>query len=377
MAAKALSVQPTIDPSAKLHDTRLGAYTEVGARTILHDVTMGDYSYVVNDAQITYTTIGKFCSIAAMTRINPGNHPMHRATQAHFTYRSSAYFEGESDDTDFFDWRRQHHVHIGHDVWIGHGAIVLPGRNIGTGAVIAAGAIVTKDVPAYTIVAGNPARIVRRRFSEEVAGRLARLAWWDWDHDKLRAALPDFRKLGIEDFLATYEARGSLQLSTIPLAANEARSRDRHFPRGRPDPDRLRVRRDVSCPVRTGHRRGRCLSRPGAACDRRAQPAGAAWHRRSAWRCLRAADDAARRGRLPDRRGARRQRPPGDRQRHHHGVSRHDLFVGAGPAQRRQCARPDGGDRTAASAIRRRHPLSSAPRDLQSRRRSRDRPVAH
>ena len=55
---------------------------------------MGDYSYVVNDAQITYTTIGKFCSIAAMTRINPGNHPMHRATQAHFTYRASAYFPG-------------------------------------------------------------------------------------------------------------------------------------------------------------------------------------------------------------------------------------------------------------------------------------------
>ncbi|MBR1133524.1 chloramphenicol acetyltransferase [Bradyrhizobium iriomotense] len=209
MAGKVLSVQPAIDASAKLHETRLGAYTEVGARTILHDVTMGDYSYVVNDSQITYTTIGKFCSIAAMTRINPGNHPMQRATQAHFTYRSSAYFEGESDDTEFFDWRRQHHVHIGHDVWIGHGAIVLPGRNIGTGAVIAAGAIVTKDVPAYTIVAGNPARIVRRRFSEETADRLARLAWWDWDHDKLREALPHFRKLGIEDFLATYEARAS------------------------------------------------------------------------------------------------------------------------------------------------------------------------
>src|SRR6202048_4917308 len=83
MAGKMLSVEPIIDPSAKLHDTRLGAYCEVGARTILHEVTMDDYSYVVNDAQMTYTTIGKFCSIAAMTRINPGNHPMHRATQAH------------------------------------------------------------------------------------------------------------------------------------------------------------------------------------------------------------------------------------------------------------------------------------------------------
>jgi phosphonate metabolism protein (transferase hexapeptide repeat family) len=219
MAAKALSVQPTIDPSAKLHDARLGAYTEVGARTILLEVTMGDYSYVVNDAQITYTTIGKFCSIAAMTRINPGNHPMHRATQAHFTSLSSACFEGESDDTEFFDWRRKHHVHIGHDVWIGHGAIVLPGRNIGTGAVIAAGAIVTKDVPAYAIVAGNPARIVRRRFSEDVAGRLASLAWWDWDHDKLRAALPDFRKLGIEDFLTAYEAGGPSSASKSSAVA--------------------------------------------------------------------------------------------------------------------------------------------------------------
>ncbi|WP_027520744.1 chloramphenicol acetyltransferase [Bradyrhizobium sp. Ec3.3] len=207
MVAKALSVQPTIDPTAKLHETKLGAYCEVGARTILHEVRMGDYSYVVNDAQITYTTIGKFCSIAAMTRINPGNHPMRRASQAHFTYRASAYFPGESDEAEFFDWRRQHHVHIGHDVWIGHGAIVLPGRNIGTGAVVAAGAIVTKDVPAYTIVAGNPARPVRRRFSDEIAGRLARLAWWDWDHESLREALPDFRRLGIEDFLAKYEAR--------------------------------------------------------------------------------------------------------------------------------------------------------------------------
>ena len=209
MAAKMLAVEPTVDPSAKLHETRLGAYCEVGARTILHEVTMDAYSYVVNDAQITYATIGKFCSIAAMTRINPGNHPMHRATQAHFTYRASAYFPEESDDAEFFEWRRSHHVHIGHDVWIGHAAIVLPGRNIGTGAVIAAGAIVTKDVPAYAIVAGNPARIIRQRFPEAVTSRLAALAWWDWDHEALRRALPDFRKLEIEDFLSKYEGASS------------------------------------------------------------------------------------------------------------------------------------------------------------------------
>src|ERR1700745_885367 len=201
MAGKALSPQPTIDPTAKLKDATLGAYTEVGPRTILLDVEMGDYSYVVNDSQMTYTTIGKFCSIAAMTRINPGNQPMHRATQAHFTYRASAYFPGESDDAEFFAWRKSHRVHIGHDVWIGHGAVILPGRKIGTGAVIAAGAIVTKDVAPYTIVGGNPARPIKRGFPEAIEERLVHLAWWDWDHETLRLALPDFRKLAVEAFL--------------------------------------------------------------------------------------------------------------------------------------------------------------------------------
>ena len=216
MAGKTLSVEPLVDPSAQLKEIRLGAYCEVGARTILLDVQMGDYSYVVNDAQMTYTTIGKFCSIAAMTRINPGNHPMHRASQAHFTYRASAYFPGENDDAEFFEWRKSHGVHIGHDVWIGHGAIVLPGRSIGTGAVIAGGAVVTKDVPAYTIVGGNPARPIRRRFPEAIADRLARLAWWDWNHETLRAALPDLRKLEIGQFLEKYETMAPTHPATLP-----------------------------------------------------------------------------------------------------------------------------------------------------------------
>jgi hypothetical protein len=212
-----LSLDPTIDPTAKLKDSKLGAYCEVGARSMLLEVAMGDYSYVVNDAQIAYAGIGKFCSIAAMTRINPGNHPMHRASQAHFTYRASAYFPGEPDEAEFFEWRRGHHVDIGHDVWIGHGAIVLPGRRIGTGAVVAAGAIVTKDVPPYTIVAGNPARPIKRRFSEAVSARLTELAWWDWDHAALRSALPDFRGLPIEDFLVKYEASANSRRSNPKL----------------------------------------------------------------------------------------------------------------------------------------------------------------
>ncbi|TBW37599.1 chloramphenicol acetyltransferase [Siculibacillus lacustris] len=201
-----LSETPTIDPTATVRASRLGRYTEVGARTSVVETEMGDYSYVVQDAQIIYTTVGKFCSIAAHTRINPGNHPMERITQAHFTYRASAYFDGESDDDAFFDWRRDHAVTIGHDVWIGHGAIVLAGRAIGTGAVVAGGAVVTKDVAPYTIVAGNPARPIRRRFDEATAARIERLAWWDWDHATLRARLPDFRSLGVPAFLDKYGA---------------------------------------------------------------------------------------------------------------------------------------------------------------------------
>jgi phosphonate metabolism protein (transferase hexapeptide repeat family) len=215
--SKTLSTAPRIDPTASVRASRLGVYSEVGARTKLLEVELGDYSYIVNDSDIAYATIGKFCSIAAMTRINPGNHPMQRASQSHFTYRASAYFAGEPDEDEFFAWRRGHRVAIGHDVWIGHGAIVLAGRTIGTGAVIAAGAVVAKDVADYTIVAGNPARFVRRRFSESVAERLQRLAWWDWSHDRLHAALRDFRALAVTEFLDKYE--DAQPVATAPAAA--------------------------------------------------------------------------------------------------------------------------------------------------------------
>ena len=76
MPATALSTTPLIHPSAEVRDCRLGAYCEVGARAQLLEVELGDYSYIVNDSDAAYATIGKFCSIAAMTRINPGNHPI-------------------------------------------------------------------------------------------------------------------------------------------------------------------------------------------------------------------------------------------------------------------------------------------------------------
>lgn len=198
---KRLGSEPLIHETAHVTASTFGRYCEVMAGSHLNEVDMGDYSYCAARADIFCTTIAKFSNIAAMTRINPGNHPTDRASLHHFMYRSAQYWPGEEDDEAFFDWRRDHRVHIGHDTWIGHGAIILPGRTVGNGSVVGAGAIVTKDVPPYSIVAGNPATEIRPRFSSNIADRLQALAWWDWDHARIGGALIDFRQLSAEAFL--------------------------------------------------------------------------------------------------------------------------------------------------------------------------------
>ena len=203
-ASKRLGLEPAIHELAHVRASTLGRYTEVGAGTSVVESEIGHYSYIVNDSSVIYTTMGKFCSVASHTRINPGNHPMWRATQSHFTYRAAQYFDDAEDEPGFFDWRREHRVTIGNDVWIGHGAIVMPGVNIGHGAVIGSGAVVTKDVEAYVIVGGVPARPIRRRHDEETAQGLIDLGWWDWSHERLRAALDDFRALPAAEFVAKY-----------------------------------------------------------------------------------------------------------------------------------------------------------------------------
>jgi hypothetical protein len=161
----------------------------------------------MRDCEIWATRIGKFANIASHVRLNAPNHPTWRASLHHFTYRAGDYWPDATNEDTFFDWRRSHPVTIGHDVWIGHGATVLPGVCIGNGAVIGAGAVVSRDVPAYAIVGGVPARLIRMRFPDAVIARIEALAWWDWSHDRLRSALDDFRALDIEAFLDRHEGR--------------------------------------------------------------------------------------------------------------------------------------------------------------------------
>lgn len=190
-----LGISPTIEEDVHLQDTTLGKFTQIQAHSILYDVTVGDFSYCAGYNQIYHAAIGKFCSIASFVRINPGNHPTYtRIAQHHFTYRSSMFGFGE-DDKDFFAWRKDDEVSIGHDVWIGHNATIMPGVRIGNGAVVGAGAIVTKDVEAYSIVVGVPAQKIKMRFSEAVIEKIEGSKWWEWDYETIKERLRDFRSL--------------------------------------------------------------------------------------------------------------------------------------------------------------------------------------
>ena len=130
--------------------------------------------------------IGRFCQIAHGVRFitASANHAMDGLTTFPFPV-----FDPETIDGYKASFTGLPDTVVGHDVWIGHGALILPGVRIGSGAIIGAGAVVTRDVPPYTIVGGNPARQIRPRFDKGTVDRLLALAWWDWPLDRIRAAV--------------------------------------------------------------------------------------------------------------------------------------------------------------------------------------------
>jgi phosphonate metabolism protein (transferase hexapeptide repeat family) len=198
--------EPIVHPSAVLRNAKLGRFTEIKERVAFSDAELGDYSYVERQAEVIYARIGKFCCIASNTRVNALEHPLERVSQHKMTYRANEYFLGAKLDGEFREKRQGKSVETGNDVWIGHGAIIKPGVKIGHGGVVAAGAIVTRDVPAYAIVAGVPAKFMRWRFEPKISARIITLAWWDWEHDRLAGVVEDMRLLSAEAFLEKYEA---------------------------------------------------------------------------------------------------------------------------------------------------------------------------
>ena len=152
-------------------------------------ITVGKYTYF--DTQITFglwqpedsILIGKFCSLARNITIFGGGE--------HFTSRATAFplvlMFAEERSERLIDGHNKGATIIGNDVWIGFGATVMSGVKIGDGAVIGAKAVVTKDVPDYAIVVGNPAKVIRSRFTLATIERLVRLAWWDWELSKILA----------------------------------------------------------------------------------------------------------------------------------------------------------------------------------------------
>jgi phosphonate metabolism protein (transferase hexapeptide repeat family) len=202
-----MTEDPWIHETAVVKDSRMGAWTVAGQRCEVISSDLMDYAYLIRDADVFNAEVGKFANIASHVRINPVNHPMWRATLHHFTYRAKSHFMDKDDDDadEVSNWRNSNRVIIGPDVWIGHAAIVMPGVSVGTGAIIGSGSVVTKNVADYTIVAGNPARLIRRRVTEDVEAALKRIKWWDWNRSELIGCLSDFRRLEAAAFAKKYD----------------------------------------------------------------------------------------------------------------------------------------------------------------------------
>lgn len=176
------------------NNCQFGQYNTIYEKVSLSNVILGDYSYVANSTKIMNANIGKFCSIAHEVLIGLAKHPSHTFVSSHPIFfsplkQSQITFAEQS----YFDEYEE--INIGNDVWIGARAVVVDGVTIGNGAIVAAGAVVTKDVPAYAIVGGVPARVLKYRFDQTEVGFLNRFKWWDKDINWLRENANQFHDI--------------------------------------------------------------------------------------------------------------------------------------------------------------------------------------
>ena len=146
-----------------------------------HKCVLYHYPYVNNDRLI----IGKYCSIACGAKFlfNGANHTLGSLSTYPFPVLAD---EWDLQTLVTNAWDNKGDIVIGNDVWIGFEAVIMAGVTIGDGAIIASRAVVTKDVPPYSIVGGTPAKLIRKRFTDEQIDKLLRLKWWDWDEEKIR-----------------------------------------------------------------------------------------------------------------------------------------------------------------------------------------------
>jgi len=169
------------------------------------NILVGDYTYYdgresgekfekenVVFARTCKLFIGKFCQLAYGTKflVSDANHQMSGfSTFPFFIFGKMA--EGCPEWADYaIDLPSKGDTFVGNDVWFGHESMVMPAVKIGDGAIIAARSVVVKDVPPYTIVGGNPAKIIRQRFPDTTIEQLIKIAWWDWDYEKITRNIP-------------------------------------------------------------------------------------------------------------------------------------------------------------------------------------------
>jgi acetyltransferase-like isoleucine patch superfamily enzyme len=165
--------QLTFETAARLSDTVCLGLEEIGA-----------FSYCGPKSELKNATIGRFCSIAPNVSIGAPEHPIDWVSSHPVQYDGLTWFSEAEHWTDFANpdlrWRgNSHRTMIGNDVWIGRNVVVRQGVTVGDGAIIGANSFVNRDVPSYAIFAGQPARLIRYRFSEETRDILLDLRWWD------------------------------------------------------------------------------------------------------------------------------------------------------------------------------------------------------